>query len=298
LTATSPEVPRILWMLLGLMVVFWSANFAIAKYAVAQVPPLLLGGLRMSLAALFILPVYIWEGRKLRAHRWTKADLPTLFGMGVVGLAGNQVFFLVGIRQTSVAHGVLLFTLTPILVLLVASVLKHESITRRKIIGMAVAAAGVLTLQIMPDETGQATLRGDLLILIATLAFALFTVFGRPTSIRLGSITVNTFGYVGCAVVLAPVTIWEATRFDLSSVSAGAWASLLYMAVFPSVICYTIYYYALTYMAASRVAALTYLEPFIATLLAVVWLGESVTYAVVAGGILVLAGVWLTERSG
>jgi len=297
LTAASAPVPRILWVLLAFMILFWSANFAIAKFAVAQIPPLLLGGLRMTLAAIFIVPVYIWEGRNLRAHRWTKSDLPTLIGIGMIGLAGNQVCFLVGIKRTSVSHAVILFALTPLLVLMIASLLKHESITRRKLLGMAIAAAGVLTLQLMPGESRQASLTGDLFILAATLAFALFTVFGRPASVRLGSITINTFGYVACAIALLPVTIWEASRFDFSTVTPGAWASLLYMAAFPSVVCYTIYYHALSYMAASRVAALTYLEPPLATLLAVAWLGENVTYAVLVGGVLVLAGVWVTERS-
>jgi drug/metabolite transporter (DMT)-like permease len=297
LTAEQPPVPRSLWALLGLMIVLWSANFVVAKYVVMHIPPLFTGGLRMTLAALFILPVYFWEGRKIRAHRWTRADLPTLIGIGMLGLAGNQVCFLVGIKRTSVAHGSILFALTPVLVLLIASALKHERITGRKTLGMLVAAAGALALQVTPDDSRQASLSGDMLILGATLAFALFTVFGRSASARLGSITVNTFGYVSCAAALAPVTIWEAWRIDLTTVPLGAWTGLLYMALFPSVVCYTIYYYALTYMAASRVAALTYLEPFLATLLAAAWLGENVTYAVLAGGALVLAGVWMTERS-
>ncbi len=298
MTAGEKPVPRYLWALLGLMIVLWSANFVIAKFAVMHIPPLLTGGLRMTLAALFILPVYIWEGWRIREHRWSRADLPALLGIGMLGLAGNQVCFLVGIKRTSVAHGVIVFSLTPILVLLVASALKHERLTGRKIAGMAVAAAGVLALQVVPDETRQATLAGDALILAATLAFALFTVFGRPASARLGSITVNTFGYVACAAALAPVTLWEASRFDFAGVPASAWASLLYMALLPSVVCYLIYYHALSHMAASRVAALTYLEPFLATLLAAAWLGENVTYAVLAGGALVLTGVWITERSG
>jgi drug/metabolite transporter (DMT)-like permease len=287
-----------MWALLGLMILLWSANFVIAKFAVSQFPPVLAAGMRMMLAAIFILPVYFWEGRKVRAHRWTRADLPVLVGLGMLGLAGNQVCFLIGIQRTSVAHAVIVFSLTPILVLLIASALKHESITSRKITGMLVAAAGVVVLQVGPDQTRQATLTGDALITAGTLAFAMFTVFGRPASVKLGSITVNTFGYVSCGLALTPITIWQASKFDFSAITPAGWASVVYMAIFPSVVCYTIYYYALSYLAASRVAALTYLEVPLATLMAVPALGEDVTYAVVLGGLLVLAGVWLTERSG
>jgi DME family drug/metabolite transporter len=68
------------------------------------------------------------------------------------------------------------------------------------------------------------------------------------------------------------------------------------MVLFPSVVCYLIFYYALRHMAASRLVALAYLQPLLATLMAIVLLGERVTPAVGAGGALVLAGVWVAER--
>ena len=69
------------------------------------------------------------------------------------------------------------------------------------------------------------------------------------------------------------------------------------MALFPSVICYLIYYYALTYIPASRVAAFNYLQPVLATLMAVIALGERVTWPLVAGGAVIFSGVYLTERA-
>jgi drug/metabolite transporter (DMT)-like permease len=79
-------------------------------------------------------------------------------------------------------------------------------------------------------------------------------------------------------------------------VSSAAWGSLVYMALFPSVICYLIYYYALSRISASRVTAFIYLEPVLATLMAVAFLGERVSAQLVAGGTVIFAGVYLTER--
>jgi drug/metabolite transporter (DMT)-like permease len=70
----------------------------------------------------------------------------------------------------------------------------------------------------------------------------------------------------------------------------------MYMAVFSSIVAHVIYYWALSHLPASRVASFSYLQPLVATVLAVPALGEPVTPPVVAGGALVLAGVWLTER--
>lgn len=295
---SGAAAPRHLWPLIAVMILGWSANFTIAKFAVREMPPLLVAGLRMMLASLFILPLYFWRGRRASAGRWRRSDILPLLGIGILGIAGNQVLFLLGIQRTSVAHAVLLFVLTPVLVLLAASALKHEQLTGRKIAGMAIALAGVLSLQVSAGADRHATVGGDLLILAATVAFASFTVFGRPASVRLGSITVNTVAFVGCSLVLLAPTLWSARGFDFSRISLTAWASILYMAAFPSVVCYLIYYYALTYLTASRVAAFTYLEPPLAAVLAIPLLGENITYAVAMSGALVLAGVYLTERTG
>jgi drug/metabolite transporter (DMT)-like permease len=68
------------------------------------------------------------------------------------------------------------------------------------------------------------------------------------------------------------------------------------MAIFPSVLGYLIYCYALTQMPASRVSAFAYLQPLLATILAVPMLGESVNGSLTGGGTLVLIGVYVTER--
>ncbi len=287
---------RLLWSLLAFMIFFWALNFTVGKVAVREFPPLLAAGLRLLVSAVLILPLYFWQGSRLRTNRWSLSDVPLLFGLGAVGIAGNQILFLLGIKRTSVAHASLLFGLAPIFVLLIAAIIGQERISLRKSIGLGIAFTGVIVLQGSAASGGGATVSGDLLILGATLAFSLFTVFGKNTTVRLGSITVNTFGYVISALALAPLTIWESRGFDFSSISAAGWGSILYMGVFPSVVSYVIYYYALGYLAASHVAALVYLEPVLAILIAIPLLGESVTSSVAAGGALVLTGVWVTER--
>lgn len=95
---------------------------------------------------------------------------------------------------------------------------------------------------------------------------------------------------------MLPVIAWQSYGFDFTQVSAVAWTGILYMALFSSVLCYVIYYYALTYVPASRVAAFSYLQPVLATVMAIPLLGEHPTSALLMGGTLVLLGVFLAER--
>ena len=286
-----------LYSLIGLMTFLWSLNFVIAKFAVREIPAIVAAGLRTSLAGLLIAPIYFWERRSKGVTSWTRSDVPILLLLGAFGVALNQVFFVIGISGTSVAHAAILIGLTPILVLVLASAIGQESIRVAKLIGMAVALAGVAALQFAPSKAAGTSLRGDFFIFLAAITFALFTVMGKRVASSFGSITVNTFAYVGGSLMLLPVTMWQSSGFAFGGVSWTAWASVAYMAAFPSVLCYLIYYYALGHISASRVSAFSYLQPLLATVLAIPFLGEYPTSGLVLGGSLVILGVVLAERA-
>src|SRR5579862_622920 len=272
------------------MVFFWSANYIVGKIALREFPPLLLVGLRILFAGLFMLPVYATQtGRP----SWSKRDVPALIYLGMFGVTLNQLFFVVGLSMTNVAHSALIIATTPIFVLAIAALIKQEQITWRKAAGMLIAFGGVGMLNAIPSPAGppasQPTVLGDIFVTLAAVTFSLFTVMGKQVSLRHSSVTVNTFAYVGGALALVPVVIWAGRSFSYGMVSLAGWSSVLYMALFPSVICYLIYYYALAYISASRVSAFSYLQPVVAMLLAAVTLGERMTLPVVAGGAVIFS---------
>lgn len=282
------------------MILVWALNFIVGKFALQDFEPVLLGCLRMSIAGLLMIPIYSWNAWHPKATRepaWTRRDFLPLALLGILGVALNQLFFILGLNHTSVGHSAIFIGLTPILVLCFAALRRLEAFTARKLLGMLIALGGIAVLNLGPSKSSGATLLGDFLTLLAGATFAMFTVFGKEATRRHGGITVNTFAYLGSAVLLLPVTAWRALGFDFGAVTLSGWLALIYMAVFPSVLAYLIYYYALTYIPASRVSAFTYAQPPIATLLAVPLLGESITHSLVFGGTLVLAGVYVTERS-
>jgi Predicted permease, DMT superfamily len=292
------NAPRhwLLYSLIVLMTTFWSINFVVAKIALREIPALLATGLRTAMAGLIMLPIYGWSHRRgPRASRSLRDVLMLLF-LGVTGVALNQVFFVIGISRTSVAHAAIIIGITPILVLLLAKGIGQESLGAGKLIGMAIALSGVVVLQFGAAASAQTTIFGDFCIFLASTTFAIFTVMGKRVSLQFDNITLNTFAYVGGGLTLLPITIWQSSLFPLASITLTAWASVLYMALFASVICYLIYYYALRWVPASRVSAFSYLQPLLATIMAIPILGEHPTASIVSGGALVLAGVFITER--
>jgi drug/metabolite transporter (DMT)-like permease len=286
-----------LYALLGVMLACWAANFTFAKIATRELPALLVACLRTVCSGLFMGPIYLlFRGSQAFAGRpWRARDVPGLLAIGVAGLVGNQIVFVLGVSRTSVAHSALLVALTPILVLLGATAARHERLSAVKLGGMALAVSGVVLLQFGRFSGRTSSLVGDTLILISAAMFAAFSVFGKKAATEFGIITINAFAFLGATLLVLPYTLWELNRFGVGNISLKAWVSVLYMGLFPSIVAYFIYVYALRRLPASRVSSVSYLQPIFATLLAVVVLGEHPGDAFVGGAALVLTGVWITQ---
>jgi drug/metabolite transporter (DMT)-like permease len=292
----------VLYTLISLMTLLWSANFIIGKVALREFPPLLLGALRIGLAGLFLAPIY-WQSVRATGQRPRPPSDVTMLAFLATCNVGNQLLFLTGLSRTSSAHSAWIIGTSPIFVLLIAAWIGLERITVRKMAGMIIALSGVVVLArqaAIPNAPGaplaQATLAGDAITALATILFALFAVYAKKATERYGTVAVNGFAYLGGAALLSPIILWRARGFPFVQVSIAGWSSLVYMALFPSVVCYLIYYHALTRISASRLAAFIYLEPVIATLMAVAFLGERITTPLLASGTVIFSGVYLTER--
>ncbi len=292
-----PPTRTKLYGLISLMTFFWSINYVVAKIALRSFPALLIGPLRAATAALLLLPVFLFL-RPDPAERWSKREVIELALLGVFGITLNQVFFVVGMSSTSVAHAALVIATTPLQVLLLASLRGQESVTARKLAGLGVAIAGIAVLNLgdLGKATRGASFTGDFFVFLASFCFSLYTVFGKEVTRRHNIITVNAFGYLAGALAGAPLLVQQSWDFDFSTVAASGWWALAYMAILSSILCYMIFYYALNHLTATRLAAFSYVQPVIAALAGLLILHEPITLPIAAGGLLVLSGVWVTGR--
>jgi drug/metabolite transporter (DMT)-like permease len=287
-----------LYGLLGLMLLIWSANFLFAKLVVREVPGLLAACLRTVLSGVFMVPVYRYAAR----HRdpstrpVTRRDLPRMILVGVLGIVGNQILFVVGISHTSVAHASLVVTAGPLLVLVGSAVMGHEPLARSRVVGMGMAAAGVATLQLGHQGGIVAGLAGDATMLLSSVLFAGYSIFGKEIGAQVGSLALNAVAFWGGALLTLPYAAWGLWRLGPTHVGPLAWVGLAYMAGASAIVGYLIYSHALRWLPASRVASVTYLQPVLATLLAVAFLGERPGLAFLTGAVIILGGVILVQR--
>lgn len=291
-----PPIGRVwLFLLVAGMVLMWAANYVVGKVAVREFPVLFLSGLRIQLAALIMLPMFLAfrgvAGFAVLRREWKLMALLAFFGVVL-----NQGFFIAGLRYTSIAHSSLIVSLGPVFVLVLARLHGLEELTALKILGMALSLLGTAVL-VGERHPGQAPgLLGDLFAAAGTFAFAYYVILGKEMTPRFDSLSLNTFMYLGGALLLLPMTLAGLLQGEELHASWKAWVALLYMSLFSSVIAYMIFYYALHYVSATRMTALSYLQPPLAIMLAFVLLREQITARLVAGALVIFAGVYVTEK--
>jgi drug/metabolite transporter (DMT)-like permease len=287
-----------LYGLLGLMILIWAANFVFAKLAVRDAPALLVACLRTVLSGLLMIPVFRFAPRNVdpTLRPFTVRDLPRMAAIGVLGIVANQLLFVLALSYTSVAHGAIVGATSPVLVLLGATATGAERLKRRKLAGMLASAAGVVVLQLGRAPAGHASPVGDALMLCNAALFAGFSLLGGRLTAEVGTLAVNAVAYWGGAILALPFAVLGLVRLGPSHIGPAAWAGILYMSFAPSIIGYLIYSQALRYLPASRVASVTYLQPVLATLLAMAFLGERPGVPYACGAVVILGGVWLVQR--
>jgi drug/metabolite transporter (DMT)-like permease len=161
---------------------------------------------------------------------------------------------------------------------------------------MVISFGGVAVLTLGGEEVGSAAhWQGDLIVLAGSVSFAYYTIQVKEIANRYDALTLNTLTFAVGALLMIPFAARSVLNIRWANVTLGAWGGLGFMIVLGTVVAYLFYAFALTELSASRAAAFAYLQPVVAALLGTWLLGEKITERVVAGGALILLGVYLAE---
>lgn len=274
----------------------WAANIVAVKEGLKGFGPLALALLRISGA--WVLFTILFFGRRNRPPlRLTGREWLTMALVAMTGVTFNQLFFIGGLAHSSVAHAGLIVALGPVMVLVLSCLLRLEALTVLKFVGMLVSFGGVAVLttgKVGHGNSGQ--LLGDMLLLAGSGVFAGYTILMKEIAGRYDAVTLNALAYTIGVVGMIPFGAYSLVDVRWVSIPPHAWLGLAYAIVFGSVVPYLILAVAINELTASRVAAFSYIQPVIATGLGIWLLGEGLTLKIILGGMLILLGVYLTER--
>jgi drug/metabolite transporter (DMT)-like permease len=278
--------------------VLWAVSFVATKVALEVAPPLVVVSLRLLVSAACFLP---WILKPGGAEIGGPRGLLRLFGLSLFGAGLHYGLQTIGLQYTTASNASLYAVTAPITILLLSALFLGEHVTIRKALGVGLALAGVLV--VMGPETLMsldldAHVKGDLLVLVSIVMWGLFTVLGKKATDELGALKVTSWVTVIGALWMAPVGAYEmrATGFSLSSMTLDAWLAIGFLGVGCSFLAVLLYFVALRKTESQKVGVYLYTIPPMTAVVAVLYLGETLSANLVLGAVLVIAGVALTER--
>lgn len=269
----------------------FSANYVISKLGMREFSPMVFAWLRIAGAAAILALLVRGE------PPFSREDARRVAGFAILGVVINAPLFLLGLSMTSVHVAAILITTIPVFTLAAAIGFGRERASAARIGGIALACVGALL--VVGGESLAGTWRsvvGAMLIVINCLSYALYLVTSKPSMARLSARPVVARMFAVGAVVLLPFAALPMVRQDWHSLSAGAWLALALVIAGPTVAAYLLQAWALRYADSSLVAAYTYVQPVLATILGALMFAEAIHPIVLAAAVLIFAGVWLAGR--
>ncbi|MBI2428417.1 MAG: DMT family transporter [Ignavibacteriales bacterium] len=271
-----------------------SGTHLIAKTVTREVDPMALTFIRGLISGGVLAVVFFIREKRIRI---LKEDFGTLFWLSLLAISVNQYFYLYGMKFTLAANGALLYATTPAFVLVFSRFMLGERLTTWKVTGVVIAFIGV---SIVIFERGidlsSDYFFGNVMILFAVIAWALYAIQGKKLIAKYGSFHVSSLTIMLGAIIFIPPGAASLTWFDVSTISTDNWFGILYLALGTSVISYVLWYYAIGKFDTTKVAVFANAQPILTTILAVIILDQPITGMFVIGGVITIAGVLLTQR--
>ncbi|MFZ5632019.1 MAG: DMT family transporter [Bacillota bacterium] len=285
-----PVKPIYLIMLLVPLV--WSSNFIVGKVLVQSLPPFTITTARFAVS-LVILLIILQAGGLFR--RPEKEMLLPLALLGLSGVFGFNTILYFGLKYTTAVNSTIINAFSPISVALLSALWLKENPGLKQLAGLLLSFLGVVIIAARGSWEILVSLGlnpGDVLVFFDTLVWAFFTVLGKKVMSRLSPLETTTFANLAGVLFLLPAMFYE-WGGAVPAFSPVHCLALVYLGVFASVLAFLGWNKGVSEIGPARAAAFYNLIPVYAAVLAFLLLGEKLYFYHLAGGLMVLSGVYL-----
>ena len=280
-----------------LAVVFWGASFIATKISLREVAPITVVWLRFAMGVV-ILGAAVWMRRDFK---WVPVrELGYFALLGFIGITFHQWLQSNALETSQASTTAWVVATSPVFIALLSWLFLRERLSLVPVLGIALAAAGVLLVVTKGDlgsiELGKFGAPGDILILISAVNWAVFTVLSRR-GLRLHSAALMMFYVMVLGWLLSSALFIAGPGLaDIGRLTLDGWLAVGFLGVFCSGLSYIFWYDALKLIPASQVGVFLYFEPLVTVVVAAAILQESLVPAEALGGAIILFGVWLVNR--
>ncbi|MBI3518711.1 MAG: DMT family transporter [Bacteroidetes bacterium] len=276
--------------------VIYALNYSIAKDLMPNhISPIGLVMMRVMGAFILFWLVSFFS----RSEKIEKEDLKKMMLLAVFGVAVNQIFFIWGLSLTKPINSAIIMVSNPIAVMVFTIIVFKEKITALKLTGLSFGVIGALTLLLFKAHgsfaIGSETIIGDLMTLINSLSWAVFVVMVKPYMQKYQTVTVMKWIFLFGFIYVSPFGIPALLDVKWLSLTPHIIFAMAFVVIATTFLAYLLNTYALKALSSSVVSMYIYLQPFLATAIAI-WLGkDEITLLKVISGFLIISGVYLAS---
>ncbi len=285
-TPPKPVMTPATLLLASGTIITWSSAFPAISFGLEHFTAGQLAFLRFLIASAcfaLLVPLKVIRVPPLRM-------LPKIALLGVVGIAAYQLLLGFAMNKVQAGAASVLIALSPVVTSLLATWRLGEPLTRRMLLGLAVAFAGAVSVS-LGGGSGIGFEPLALLIFVSVICTSAYFVFQKPLLREINSLDFTAFSIMFGTLALLPFAGGATER--LMTASSAQLLSLLWLGLAPSFIGYLLWNLALSRAPAGPVSMLLYIQPLLSSAIAWVWLGQVPTILTVIGGVILIIGVML-----
>ncbi len=281
---------------LFLMATLWGPSFLFIKIAVVEIPPITLAAFRIGLAAILINGYLFLSGSRLPTNLKFWKDV--LF----VGLFAHTIPFILinwGQQHIDSALASILNAITPLSTICLAAIfVKDDRMTFSKLAGSMIGLLGLLIL-ISPNFSLnlEASFLGLLAVTIGASAYGVAMVYGRIHLTSVRSIQAPAGQLLVTSIYMVPLAFFVDGVPAVTTYSWPVIGAVVAIASFGTAVAFVIYYKVLESAGPTFLSLVTYLMPIYGVILGVIFLDESLTGEALAGGVIILIGVMVVNKT-
>ncbi len=282
------------YIALILPVLLWGSSFVATKIVLMSFTPLSYMFIRFAGASLLfgLLLLLMQRTKALDAKTHGQLALLALFQPGLY-----FTFETLGLQLTSASSASMIIAGVPAAASLLASIFLKERLNKREWTGILLSVAGVLLLALFDDNPQYAvsSLTGNVLVFFAVISAAVYMILARRLTTKISVMNITAYQFFYGGLFFLPLFIFRYNTMDWQLIEPISLAALGFLIIFSTVIAFLSYNYALSKIKTSHAAVFINGIPLVTVLAAGLVLGEQLGYLQLLGGLIIIAGVTLTN---
>lgn len=277
--------------------IFFAINFSAVKYLINHqlIQPFGLNFIRMLFTTILLWALYFVNPVKITVK---KIHYKRFFICALLGIVINQLLFIKGLSMTYSIHASLLMLTTPIFITIIAAFILKEQLHKYKILGLLLGVSGamILVLARKAGGTGSNIFWGDIFVIVNAVCYSCYFILVKPLMKRYSAMSVIRVLFTMGTIIAMPVCWNQFVAIPWSHYSVLAVGILMLIVIGGTFFAYTFNLYGIKYLGASVSGAYIYTQPFFATVIAMIFMNETLDVSKIIAAAFIFTGVYLVTK--